>query len=140
MVTIYGSQAEEQCCQHWRRDGARQQARGRCCCISFALRERASASSRDEERAQCACARRVSGAADRDQPCGLAVMDGWRPGAFRILGFLGGADEPQTREGRVGGLWGGGPSIFSDGTDTNERIWAEGVTAPRVILLFLERR
>ena len=28
----------------------------------------------------------VSGAADRDQPCGLAVMDGWRPGAFRILG------------------------------------------------------
>ena len=31
----------------------------------------------------------------------------------------------------------GGPSIFSDGTGrTNERIWAEGVTAPRVILLF----
>ena len=135
--TICGSKAEEQCCQHWRRDGARQQARGRCCCISFALRERASASSRDEERAQCACARRVSGAADRDQPCGLAVMDGWRPGAFRILGFWAAADEPQTGGACRGSL--GGPWIFPYGTDTNERIWAEGVTAPRVILLFLER-
>ena len=31
------------------------------------------------------CARRVSGAAHREQRCGLVVMDGWRPGAFRIL-------------------------------------------------------
>ena len=33
-----------------------------------------------------ASARRVSGAAHREQRCGLVVMDGWRPGAFRILG------------------------------------------------------
>ena len=72
----------------------------------------------------------MSGAADRDQPCGLAVMDGWRPGAFRILGFWAGADEPQTREGRVGGLWGRPIDFF--GRDGHERIWAEGVTAPRV--------
>ena len=32
------------------------------------------------------CARRVSGAAHREQRCGLVVMDGWWPGAFRILG------------------------------------------------------
>ena len=132
--TICGSQAEEECCQHWRGDGARQQARGRCCCISFALRERASASSRDEERAQCACARRVSGAADRDQPCGLAVMDGWRPGAFRILGFWAAADEPQTGGARRGSL--GEVHRFFRKPDTSERIWAEGVTAPRVILYF----
>jgi hypothetical protein len=43
----------------------------------------------------------------------------------------------RTREGRVGGLWGEVHRFFC--TDTNERIWAEGVTAPRVILLFLER-
>ena len=84
------------------------------------------------------CARRVSGAAHREQRCGLVVMDGWRPGAFRILAFWAGADEPQTREGGVSGVFGGGVHRFFC-TDTNERIWAEGVTAPRVILLFLER-
>ena len=31
------------------------------------------------------CARRVSGAAHREQRCGFVVMDGWRPAAFRIL-------------------------------------------------------
>ena len=67
-------------------------------------------------------------------------MDGWRPGAFRILAFWAGADEPQTRERRVavGGLWGGGPSIFSDG-HKSQRIWADGHLTPRAILLFLER-
>ena len=62
------------------------------------------------------CARRVSGAAHREQRCGLVVMDGWRPGAFRILAFWAGADEPQTREGACAGVFGGGPSIFSEGT------------------------
>ena len=57
--------------------------------------------------AMCLCARRVSGAAHREQRCGLVVMDGWRPGAFRILAQE--ADEPLTREGRGGGL--GGRSI-----------------------------
>ena len=41
--------------------------------------------------------------------------------------------------GRVRGVFGGGPSIFSEGTDTNQRIWADGHLTPRVILLFLER-
>ena len=63
-------------------------------------------------------------------------MDGGRA----LFAFWAGADEPQTREGRVGGVFGGGPSIFSEAAGTNERIWAEEVTATRVIFLFLERR
>lgn len=59
------------------------------------------------------CARRVSGAAHREQRCGLVVMDGWRPGAFRILAFWAGADEPQTREGGVSGVFGGRSIDFS---------------------------
>jgi hypothetical protein len=57
------------------------------------------------------CARRVSGAAHREQRCGLVVMDGWRPGAFRILAFWAGADEPDAG-GACRGSLGGGPSIF----------------------------
>ena len=46
------------------------------------------------------CSRRVSGAADREQPCGL--VDGrMAAAAFRILGFWQEADEPPTR-GSVG--------------------------------------
>ena len=60
-------------------------------------------------------------------------------GGQALFAFWAGADEPQTREGRVGGLWGRSIDFFGLSTDTNERIWAEGVTAPRVILLFLER-
>ena len=53
---------------------------------------------------------------------GGVVMDGWRPGAFRILAQE--ADEPLTREGRVLGVfWGEVHRFFR--TDTNERIWAE---------------
>ena len=64
-------------------------------------------------------------------------MDGGQA-LFRILGFWAGADEPQTREGA--GVFGGEVHrFFRKPPDTNQRIWAEGVTAPRVILLFLER-
>ena len=52
------------------------------------------------------CARRVSGAAHREQRCGLVVMDGWRPGAFRILAQE--ADETADAGGGVSGsLFGG---------------------------------
>ena len=58
-------------------------------------------------------------------------------GGQALFAFWAGADEPQTREGRVGGLW--GRSIdFSGRTQMS----ASGLTAiltPRVILLFLER-
>ena len=70
------------------------------------------------------CARRVSGAAHREQRCGLVVMDGWRPGAFRILGA--GADEPQTREGRVGVSLGEDHPSKNDGLT---QISASGLTA-----------
>ena len=69
------------------------------------------------------CARRVSGAAHREQRCGLVVMDGWRPGAFRILAFWAGADERRRGRGVSGSLGGEVHAFFC--TDTNERIWAE---------------
>jgi hypothetical protein len=61
--------------------------------------------------------------------------DGWMAaGRFSHFG-----QEPMNR--RAGGACRGslGEVHRFFRTDTNERIWAEGVTAPRVILLFLER-
>ena len=48
-------------------------------------------------------------------------------------------EEPMNRR-LARGVWGSLGEVHRFfRTDTNERIWAEGVTAPRVILLFLER-
>ena len=56
-------------------------------------------------------------------------------GGQALFAFWAGADEPQTREGRVGGLW-REVHRFLWPTDTNERIWADGHLTPRAILLF----
>ena len=74
------------------------------------------------------CARRVSGAAHREQRCGFVVMDGWRPGAFRILAQE--ADEPLTREGACRGLClGAGP----EQKPVRDKISASGLTAILVL-------
>ena len=48
--------------------------------------------------------RRVSGAADREQPCGLVVMDGWRRELFAFWVF---GTKPMNRRRGVLGAGGG---------------------------------
>ena len=55
----------------------------------------------------------VSGAADRDQPCGLAVMVDGGQALFAFWVF--GQEPMNRRRGRgVSGVFGGGPSIFPE--------------------------
>ena len=80
--------------------------------------------------------RRVSGAADREQPCGLVVMDGWRRELFAFWVF--GRKRMNRRRGVLGARGRGGGSCRASARTlghTNECYWGP----PRVILLFLER-
>ena len=86
---ICGSQAETQCHQHWRRDGEIEAAGTQSLLQHLLCSSRTSIGKLSERRVSVMHlrSRRVSGAADREQPCGLVVMDGWRRELFAFWVF-----------------------------------------------------
>jgi hypothetical protein len=89
---ICGSQAETQCHQHWRRDGEIEAAGTQSLLQHLLCSSRTSIGKLSERRVSVMHlrSRRVSGAADREQPCGLVVMDGWRRELFAFWVFASG--------------------------------------------------